>query len=963
MTQPNEEFIEVTSAEVGERTIAPTDRALGIDPNSPAEEAVAGDPWLDVVRRVQEQPRSIATELQIQEQAAGFVIDAANFLTALRSDHAAIALADIIDSEIADWAEADNDGDPIPASKLANQRFTVALQQRLAALNFRSLTSIAVSGTTFTLTWVDGDGNTQTKSAELPAGGGTGGLSQAQVLALFSSWAQATNTDRIPKSKMPSDAVYTADIPAAQNAADVRVDAGSFDGNLSSADVNVQHALATIDGIDIPAGAASIDVGREQIGSMWTGQSSGGAYTATGITIPASGALVIKLHYAGASIADGEFAITAEDLRGLTAIAVGANLNQNENRSYSYLVSLNQGGVWLGFARDTNNQLLYASQGSEQVQLSLYKLVVTGVLSGGGPTSGLTQAQVDARVATLVSNAALIANATTRWAKTKLPSDTLYTGGVISTALAGNTDRWAKAKVPADTVFGTALSATISGQVLTITLGTLTDTVTLPAPAASADVSQLEPETLPSAGTTDTGVIANQQGILWVNDATSSAHVFEFTVGSGTVYTVASRGYNALAGSTAFGGTQDANGPARVVWPASDSAFYDTNRTLIALLPKTRLGQTQPTASSYVKMTGGGYADLILQPHATRNTSDYWGFASAPGDPRLDGDATLADGTHFRMEFYSDQGFTEPQTIVEPDRWTRLLTPQVQSDWDATSGAAAIKNKPSIPGPVGNDDITPAFLDADTAAKKLAFRQRIGALEADPPSLAAPPSMPTNGTSFTPSQIITVRQYGQMVAGSGDASGLSFVGYFRGAPDIGSLDPEADSLDALVSYGSSGGLATLREKHVLWRRHGITLTPDQLEFSTDGGRSFTTAAISTTPLGVSPNAFEVRLPGNFAFVSGSRYQINVRYTDGSRAYADVMLQTGRPVIYESGNWIPKVSVLEDLQVHIRPQAFTDDDSRWPFNKSPMIQLGQSAYDALVAAGTVDNDILYLVAGA
>ena len=54
--------------------------------------------------------------------------------------------------------------------------------------------------------------------------------------------------------------------------------------------------------------------------------------------------------------------------------------------------------------------------------------IETGATAGGGsgPTSGRTQTQVFADIATRVEDAALKAHTTTRWGKAKLPSDTVY---------------------------------------------------------------------------------------------------------------------------------------------------------------------------------------------------------------------------------------------------------------------------------------------------------------------------------------------------------------------------------------------------------------------------------------------------------------------------------------------------------------------------------------------------------
>lgn len=84
----------------------------------------------------------------------------------------------------------------------------------------------------------------------------------------------------------------------------------------------------------------------------------------------------------------------------------------------------------------------------------------------------ITQAQADARVAALVEAAALVANASTRWAKGKLPDDIVYTAqqvaaianfrseaqirtivnGLIATALAGNA-KWSNAAWAAGTAY------------------------------------------------------------------------------------------------------------------------------------------------------------------------------------------------------------------------------------------------------------------------------------------------------------------------------------------------------------------------------------------------------------------------------------------------------------------------------------------------------------------------------
>ena len=102
--------------------------------------------------------------------------------------------------------------------------------------------------------------------------------------------------------------------------------------------------------------------------------------------------------------------------------------------------------------------------------------VVGGGQSGGG---GLSQGAVDARVVAGTLKQAR-AGDTSPWAKSKVPSDTVYDADVNIIARAGNTTRWPKTKMPSDTAYGDATpqTLTLSGQELGITRG---NSVTLPA--------------------------------------------------------------------------------------------------------------------------------------------------------------------------------------------------------------------------------------------------------------------------------------------------------------------------------------------------------------------------------------------------------------------------------------------------------------------------------------------------
>ena len=133
------------------------------------------------------------------------------------------------------------------------------------------------------------------------------------------------------------------------------------------------------------------------------------------------------------------------------------------------------------------------------------------------------------------------------------------------------------------------------------------------------------------------------------------------------------------------------------------------------------------------------------------------------------------------------------------------------------------------------------------------------------------------------------------------------------------------------------------------RPSGITLTPSMLEYSTDGGQSFMTAAISGTALAGQQHLFEITgLAANFDWVAGVTYYLTVLFTDGTRAYDALSLTAGRAVVRRNANWVPVIDVVEDIQLHVEDFAETDKDVDVPFSKLPIVRYANRA--AWTAAG-------------
>ena len=133
------------------------------------------------------------------------------------------------------------------------QRFTAALASQLAALDVRSIDGLAVSGSTLTLSYTDGSGDSQTETATLPSAG-TSGLTQAQVdarvRALVEDAAEVANAStRWPKSKLPSDTSYRTDAQV-NSLADARIAtparANSPSGRFDKARLPSDTAYGTI---------------------------------------------------------------------------------------------------------------------------------------------------------------------------------------------------------------------------------------------------------------------------------------------------------------------------------------------------------------------------------------------------------------------------------------------------------------------------------------------------------------------------------------------------------------------------------------------------------------------------------------------------------------------------------------------------------------------------------------------
>ena len=760
MTQPPR--IDINSAPVETRSIAATDLALGIDPLAPANAAVAADTWAQVIARL----ITIADDGQIESQQAGALIDAAHFVRALQATAAAIAIADIVDSEVHDWAEADDDS-PIPAAKLANQRFTSALATKLAALDVRTITSLRHDGGVLTLSFVDGDGQTQTRTTPVAGGGGpTSGLTQAQVLALIADWAEEGNTDPIPAAKLANQR-FTAAMATSLAALDVRSITGlNLSGqSLSLSFVDGDGASQTTSAVTLPSGGggggltqAEVDA-RVVAGTKPFAQTSGGDIQ--------SGDIGAKQVEQG-NIADD--AVGPDEMDADTATkraAIRRRIGASEAGNDEYIIPIAETTITVGthgseptldigfqrtpaatnpygmiagstdpypFTVDGVEYLLYAIFGDDigSIDSGTFVINIYRQTDGADGLGGKLAFDIDGTEYVLADSPTVPnASGVSEWQFTNAPNPYGRTSG----ADAPLRIRQAWERIQSD--YGetdTASPAYIRRKPTTFDASALLDVAALPSPTSVA-----------------MGTVVLYKDDLWVNEEAGDDHLAHFHTGSGTVFGTGVDGYWRTPN---IGDTADTNGPL-IVWSAAQTTDLDS-RTAAVRIPKSQQASVPNSGNNLLAVLTGQYKNstdgrtltyyqtVEVERYATRDTAAYWHYRTIAG-----GDAVsdVPDGTLLTLVVYTTfdsvaRAYGGQLTLVDAvDRWVPLEQSEqlagtnrpglmsaadytklmgigagaevnVQSDWSQSNASADsyIANKPSaITASISGNTVTIAY--------------------------------------------------------------------------------------------------------------------------------------------------------------------------------------------------------------------------------------------------------------
>ena len=204
--------------------------------------------------------------------------------------------------------------------------------------------------------------------------------------------------------------------------------------------------------------------------------------------------------------------------------------------------------------------------------------------------------------------------------------------------------------------------------------------------AAAADhdhdvggADELEPTaTLPSPADSAEGAIVNLNGALQVNAGSGvDAHIFNFSVGTGTLDGGGVTGYN--ASSPTIGGTQETDGPARVLWSSQETAdLY--GRTASVRLPKSRVPSAPADIYGVIRVPHFAYGFIELERDTTRDTSTQWAYRTVTGDPSIDAQGLPANSVG-TFEAYTDEARTTPLTILDAtDRFIPYRQPPETAD-------------------------------------------------------------------------------------------------------------------------------------------------------------------------------------------------------------------------------------------------------------------------------------------
>ena len=369
----------------------------------------------------------------------------------------------------------------------SNQRFTETLLAKLDGIEEDATADQTPTEIREALKSLRGNERLDAENIKnIPSGGSGGGLSVSQVDARIADPAKYGNTSLWPRNKLPSDTVYTA--TQRFSSADETKLAGIEDNaTADQSATEIRDALADLSGSARLAYGSLKDtpaIPAAQVQTDWN--------ATTGLGVLLNKPTVLTQTQVDARIATEARAgnnarwpvskvPTIATLGGATPANVVTIADARALARYTAQEKTKLAGVETAATADQTAAEIKDSLETLSGSARLSATAIKDLPTQG--TSGLTEGQVDARVVAGTLAQARTGN-TTRWEKSKLPSDTAYgnipgnteiDARIAAEARTGNTSRWGTDKVPTLTALGGQTQTQVDARISALRPNVFTD--------------------------------------------------------------------------------------------------------------------------------------------------------------------------------------------------------------------------------------------------------------------------------------------------------------------------------------------------------------------------------------------------------------------------------------------------------------------------------------------------------
>ena len=196
---------------------------------------------------------------------------------------------------------------------------------------------------------------------------------------------------------------------------------------------------------------------------------------------------------------------------------------------------------------------------------------------------------------------------------------------------------------------------------------------------------------------------------------------------------------------------------------------------------------------------------------------------------------------------------------------------------------------------------------------------------------------------------------GHGVLSAAESGGATLtVGWTRDT--LGNFEPNpSTAIQGIVSYPNAHTTPDGRKTYVVTSATNPSNPPASI--TKDGTRYTLTSAYAG-------RFFSVDNEDGTLFVAGTKSFVNITFQDGTKLFADQSLTVGFWT-FSNGRWSKAVGkfTVDDIMDFIADWAETGNTDRIPENKSRVAgPISASAYNALRAAGTDEQNVLYAIVG-